>query len=635
MTHRRLAYLRRVWHEVRWIALGALAVVALVLGTWGSARADGPDGPRGFSTHVYDGLALFVMAAESVDGGVPWQLEIARFLAPAVLAAATISAVASRAEAVWRRGRSRWSRGHLVVIGTSPAAVHLVLDAQRRWRSRSWVERRRRSRPVLVALEEGEATDKAHRAGVPVRVVPPTHEADGVDEDVRWVLRLARAGRAASVVAALDDPAVTAAVVETLADMVTRGDVPRSTGLHVEVGDLDSMRRLSSDPRSGIWGAGIEFFITAQRAAGLLVDDVWATGERAAAGSATGASAGGPAPVHDLVIGDGDMATNVVLAVGRRWSQEANVRTTATVGARVTLLREDDDGTVDPVRLARRIRNRSPRFVVAGEPMPSSPACRLVAAGVDTDDGRWVDGSVVMTLDREAPLRSVVVAVDDAARGQHLALHVVEVLEDRDVPVFLVVADDEVVLGSQATPRDRTAAARGLRVFSVLREVFREDAVGQRQVDAMAAAIYEAYRLAAGGPPWSALSEAERRDNYGTVRELPGWLEPRGYAITPHTDADAEGFRFPPEVREQLLALEHERWRKEKRDKGWEWGPVTDEAARTNECMKRWDDESLPDQCRAKTAAQVDSWPQVLAAAGFQIVTGPSGTSDPGDGLPA
>ncbi|NLV54290.1 MAG: hypothetical protein GXY13_01620, partial [Acidimicrobiales bacterium] len=49
----------------------------------------------------------------------------------------------------------------------------------------------------------------------------------------------------------------------------------------------------------------------------------------------------------------------------------------------------------------------------------------------------------------------------------------------------------------------------------------------------------------------------------------------------------------------------------------------------------RWDDESLPDQCRAKTAAQVDSWPQVLAAAGFQIVTGPSGTSDPGDGLPA
>src|ERR1035437_1317777 len=87
---------RRAWEAARWLVIGGLFITALVLGWIGfdlNARAPGQPGP--FADNLYRSLQLFITHSGAVAQPVPWQLEVARFLAPAVAAGATLSAIAA------------------------------------------------------------------------------------------------------------------------------------------------------------------------------------------------------------------------------------------------------------------------------------------------------------------------------------------------------------------------------------------------------------------------------------------------------------------------------------------------------------------------------------------------------------
>ncbi|MDQ4068411.1 MAG: hypothetical protein M3203_02880, partial [Actinomycetota bacterium] len=120
----------RWWSEHAGAVIAAAALLAFVLGIVGFA-AFIPG--RRFTDYVYRSLELFVVyvehtGLEDTTASMPLTLEVARFLAPAAAAAASIRALLAlfgqRAARAWAR---YFVRNHVLVCGLGPVGTRLAL----------------------------------------------------------------------------------------------------------------------------------------------------------------------------------------------------------------------------------------------------------------------------------------------------------------------------------------------------------------------------------------------------------------------------------------------------------------------------------------------------------------------------
>ncbi len=103
----------------------ALGLAAVVLGFWGTARVDG--GGSSFSDTVYGTIQLFYVNAPFPEEGTPWQLDAARFLAPAVVLFTVLATViALTHERTWRWYLRHYGSGHLLIIGIGERGARLA-----------------------------------------------------------------------------------------------------------------------------------------------------------------------------------------------------------------------------------------------------------------------------------------------------------------------------------------------------------------------------------------------------------------------------------------------------------------------------------------------------------------------------
>lgn len=112
-----------------WVRAGfaALFGVAFGLGLWGfwlyRASPDFAWGTTVWDVFYYT-VQLFVLGAEATNegGDLPWQLQLARFLAPVATGSAVFEAVRSLFADQFTLMRTRRMRGHAIVVGRTPAA---------------------------------------------------------------------------------------------------------------------------------------------------------------------------------------------------------------------------------------------------------------------------------------------------------------------------------------------------------------------------------------------------------------------------------------------------------------------------------------------------------------------------------
>ncbi len=122
---------------IRWLAVAAFAVTALVLGYIGlreyvsqqylSAKAV-PQYGRGWADILFYDVQLFVFNAAPAGGPgpIPLPLGIARFLAPATALAATVETVRLLLSEQLRRWAAARASGHAIVTGDGPVAAELA-----------------------------------------------------------------------------------------------------------------------------------------------------------------------------------------------------------------------------------------------------------------------------------------------------------------------------------------------------------------------------------------------------------------------------------------------------------------------------------------------------------------------------
>jgi hypothetical protein len=572
----------------RWPVIAVLFLAAMLLG-WigfdGNMAALHEHGT--FLDKLYRSAQLFVLHSGDVPPPVPWQLEVARFLAPAVDAFATLSAAAALLGNQASGMRVHLYSDHVVVCGLGRLGSLVAKTL-------------RRAGHDVVAIEsdpQNGAIGQCRDEGVIVFV------GDATD---RRLLKRAMVTRARYLFAVTgDDASNLKLAIEAGQLVIGRHQAPLTCFVHVVDDKLAGvLRQVGAAQNNG--SVRLEYFNTAERGAPALLR------ERPAFDNEGKTALGSP---HMLVVGLGEMGSNLVLDAARRWKSIPSVR-----GKRFKVAVVDRKADVHVAAL----KERFPRL---------KSVCDITGHSIELDSAEFERAGFLFRPDGDCDVTSVYVCLGDDALGLSAALHLRHRLGGRQVPI-VVRTTQESGVASILAGRDGGQTSGGLEVFGLLDLVCKPDVLLGGQNEVLAQAIHGRYVRCAYGKgetpqsnpsmlEWDLLPESLRESNRDQAADIRRKLRAVGCDIEPLTDWDAPPPEWSATELELLARMEHDRWATERRGGGWKVGPKKNEVRKETPYLVPYDE--LPDEIRESDRASVRGIPTFLAEVDFAVVRVRSG----------
>lgn len=588
-SHRLRAFwrkrLRPFWQDVEWPLVGAVWAFGLILGFLGFSRhALAAGTPSSFWDTAYRALQLIVLQSGDVAGPLPWQLEAARFVMPAVAGYAAIQALLAIFREQWRLLGLRFLRNHAVVCGLGERGFRLTQDL---------LDHGYR----VVAVEKDEENPLLSRCREQGAIVLTGDAKDGT------LLRRAGVPRAKYLVAVCaDDGANAEAALQ--ARILTRERPGSALEVFVHIEDLELCNLLGGDDGRPV---KVEYFNVLERGARLMLEAYPPFPDSA------GPTARRP---RILIVGLGKMGRSLaVQAARKRWlSQAAN-------GPKPTIGLIDKEAST---KLAL-LRLQYPQI---------EEACAFESWDLNKNAPEFERADFLFDGGGQIDVDVIYLCFDDDVHVLVDALTLHRRVGPNDVPIVMRMRREG---GLAALLKDEPGAGAPsrLHVFGTLDKTCVLAALlgGRREI--LARAIHEDYvrhQKAAGATPgtnpsivsWNDLAESLKESNRQQADHIETKLAVIGCGIEALTDwrfASFEG--LPDEVRavfdvERLARMEHERWCEERRRQGWSLAPGPKSLkARTSPYLVPWED--LSEDMRDYDRNAVRGLPMFLAQAGFQI----------------
>lgn len=563
--------------------MAALLGTAVILGWIGFDRSMAALGQSGsFLDKLYLSIQLFVLQSGAVPPPIPWQLDVARFLAPAVAASAAFIAIAVVFAEQVSAMRARMSSGHVVVCGLGRLGATLARTLEA-------------AGYAVVAVESdpgNAAIGECREEGITVLI------GDATD---RSLLRATGVQRARFLFAVTGVDGANAEIATDARSLVEeRRGPPLTCFVHVSDDKLGGvLRQLGVAMRSG-GTFRLEYFNAAQRGAPALLR------EHPAFDGDGNTPLG---PPHLLVVGLGEMGSNLVEQAARRWRAIAG-----TSGRRFKVTVVDDKADDHVAALGERF----PRL---------KDACEIVARPMDLRSAAFERADFLFREGGACTITSAYVCVGDDVAGLSAALHLRRRLGDRDVPIVVRTTQQGGVAALLASDED--GAAGRLEVFGLIDLVCRPDVLLRGQNEVLAEAVHEDYlrRQRDGGATretnpsmvdWDELPETLRESNRRQAADIGRKLEAAGYDIEPLTDWDARPIVLSQREVELLARMEHDSWQTERTAAGWTYGPKKVIEEKKSPYLVPYD--ALPEEIRDLDRDAVRAIPAFLARAGFALV---------------
>lgn len=583
----------------RWLVIGIIAVVALVLGAVGLAQlrlpagAGGRVGPLPAPDLAYYLIGLYRFSSPPVDPPYPVALEVARWIAPLSLVLAGLGAIAAVFTEQFVLVRvALWYRHHWVICGAGRVGMRLASTF-----------RQRGVRVVLVDRGPTPAdVQQCRRTGVPLL------EGDATDP---LVLERAKLRRASHLVVVTGDDGVNTEVARQAAGMAGT----RATPLDVYVNVNDEELSLLLD-QGAMFGP--------RRPVEYRFFNVLRLGPRALLADRPGLlAATGPRPPSMLVIGAGPIGVNLAVEAAHRWGIDNGE---GDPHLRITLVAADAEAKVAAMKA------RWPRFgrvcdlvPLAGDPW--DPYTTPFGDGVDlsgvtavvvcpSDDAAGLRVSVLLRrrLDEAVPVVVCTTARNDSGSMLDLAGGGHGNVER--YPVLDKVCEHwvDLVLSGPSVTED---LARGVHAYYVRHR--REAGV-------------------TGDPsmaPWDVIPDDLRQSARRQAIDFQRKIIRLGYTIAPALEVEPAPFAFSPEEVEQLARMEHDRFVAERLGAGWSYDANRDVKGRRSPYLVCWG--CLTEPVREYDREAVRDFPLVLAREGYTVRpadgSGVAADMDPGDTL--
>jgi hypothetical protein len=118
--------LKSMMQELKWPLVAAIWIISMVLGYIGFSIYFSATGER-FTRFdlLYRSLQLIALEFRVIDSIVPWQLQVARFLIPALAAFAAIQALLAIFSKQWQLFMVRFFKNHVVICGLDQKGLRL------------------------------------------------------------------------------------------------------------------------------------------------------------------------------------------------------------------------------------------------------------------------------------------------------------------------------------------------------------------------------------------------------------------------------------------------------------------------------------------------------------------------------
>lgn len=624
------------WRRWDRAILGGVAATAFALGWRGAALWDDSEFSNKGWHPASTALKLFFLNGPS-SGSLPWQLEIARFLAPLLTLYAAGMAMLALARDRWeglRVARLARKKGYTVVIGCGNIGARLVADFRRGdppqrsgWAS---LVRRRRERPILVL--ERDATGPAARRARELRAVVVAGDARSLDD-----VAVVHPERASLVTVFCGDDAQNLAALAHIRTLRRRLHAPRltpspaaatptdtlpgATGaseqfptlrcvVHVSDARLRSLVSRAASSDDDRIGLRVEYVGLYEQAARRACADVLA---EAFAGTDRRDEM-----AHLVVVGLGQLGEELVLEAAR----SPHFVPEAGPCLHVTVVDREADARVASLRR---------RFPALAESIPAvglEPLVSLRPRELRLHDGVQL-AAIAAEIERDAPkISAIAVCLEDEATGLAIACEVHDFAKTRGIPVLLRLSNER---GLADVVRCHDGLSRELscvQPFAVLDDLGTRDLVESTDLDRT---VHETYRQTvnstaapeheptrpAASHEWETLAVTFQNASRAQARHIP-WKLARLNLGVARAD-DVAGPSIPGSEVESLAMLEHARWVAERRLQGWTHGDDRDDPTRVHPDVRPWD-ATLKERSKAFDRAAVTAIPTMLKAAGLKTV---------------
>ena len=585
----RMSHLRRLgqapW-EAQWLLLGLLGLLAVILGFVGFQRHFDALGQTPSVWDVfYRDLQLFVLEWGSAPSPVPWELQVARFLAPAVtILAAVRTVLAIFREEIEMLGLRRMA-GHVVVCGLGQKGSLLVRSLRERGRCVVVVERDPHNEFLEVCRNSGALVLTG-------------------DARDRELLRRARVQRATHLISVCGADGVNAEVAVHARELCEEiGARPLNCLVHIfdpQLCILLRMGELAAPRRESFM---LDFFNVFESGVRALLEQYPAFDETILERA--------PRP-HIVVVGLARLGERLLVQFARHWK----VPHAAHGGrSRATVVDEQAEAKVQLLCL------RYPWL---------TSVCELVARQMPMDSLEFEQGEFLVDRQGNCGVSAVYVCLDDDALGFSAALALNQRLKGRSVPIVVVMARGGGLASLVSGTEDAATGFENLHAFGLLDHTLNGDLLLGGTYEILARAIHEEYvrnqceegqtpEINPAMVPWDDLPETLKESNREQAGHIGVKLRAVGCGLAPLTDWDAESFQFTQEEAELLAEIEHERWVAERHREGWTYAPgPKNMEKKTSPYLVPWVE--LRDDVKEWDRVFVRGLPAFLAKDAFQII---------------
>jgi voltage-gated potassium channel Kch len=569
-----------------WLAVTAIASIAVALGYEGFARL--PQSAELSSTELlYRSLQLFVLESGAVQPpgpgqpwpGVPWQLEVARVLAPVTTAYAAVRALVALFREHLRISALRFLDEHVVVAGLGTKGFQLARSL-------------REAGARVVAIEQAEgavAIEGCRQRGIPVL------RGDAADDRVLGRTRLHRARHL--VVCCGDDGVNTDVAFAARRLAADRSGDPLLAFVAIDNTDLWQLAKAHGLARHGDTTIRLEPFSVVETAARLLLEQF----------PPLPPADEGAQPPHVLVVGSGSMAKSLVLRIAGVYQR------TQRQGDKIALITLADPGASS---VTGQLLDRHPDL---------NRACRLIPKNADV-----AAGDLARSDQLDPVVTTAYVCLDNDAEALAAGLALLALSELRDARIVLTVESGSG--GVAAAVRGQRAGVAPLATFGRLDSALTPQLLLRGTTEVLARAKHEQYirdehrrgvdsSANEAAVPWDELPENLKRSNRLFADSVWTKLEAAGCLLVPAPLADPDFVSLPltdAEVEEMAIA-EHDRWSHDMIKDGWRLtqGPKNS-AEKHHPDLIPW--EALSEEARDKDREAITGLPGILASAGFEMV---------------
>lgn len=566
--------LRSLWRVSRgWVMIAVAATASLVLGYVGFVQHAEL---KGYNLTVLDVLyldwQLFTMESGGVEGPVPWQLEVARILAPLTAASAVLRIFVEFIRNRWRGLQLALARNHVVICGLGRRGLQLAEECRSQGHKVSIIESNPHADGLSIARD----------SGILVVMGDATHQA---------ILRRAHVERARTLIAVCGNDGVNIEIAlrskEILDEAKTHANGHRLCCL-VQVMDFTFATLFKDHPllRETGENLSVSVFNSYENASRLLLRDHPLDREFIGPDD--------PRQIRLVIFGLGQMGESLLIQAAKICHVANGKRLTVTV--------------VDHSAEARRrgLYVRYPQL---------DKVCDIEFVHAECDDSLTLRRITEIAND-PAGICSIAICFDNDSRNAQYALSVRRHVERDSVPVYVRI-NQESGLASLFAP---STNGENMYCFGSTYSSCSWEMVEGDGLDKLARMIHEDYvakqrKRGSGDSPstqdWNRLSPEFRDSNRQQADHLPVKLRALGYQIRRIAELE-EAPEIPEDRVETLARMEHARWNAERFLTGWTLGEK-DVKLRRSPYLVPYDD--LPDDIKGYDVDTVMNIPRLVAAA--------------------